>query len=267
MCFRTEETRNLCGQALKSGDSPLVVISGDIEADRPDALENRHQTHGNKLLRRKILDPAEEILGFQIIPTANNIAVSFVFGSEDYNDLVNSGFPTDVFGLFVNGVNYGLVPGTGTAISAQTVNCGSEGLFGFASGIGAQNCSLYRDNPAFFGSIDSELDGLTTLLTLTIPVNLGQVNSIVFGIADAFDGTGSRLVVLRRHRALTRLTAVARCTITDDYRLRRSDFAATRVRKLHHAERYPDVRNRCATPPVAQDRRGRSEAWFRATGR
>ena len=36
------------------------------------------------------------------------LSLQLVFGSEDYNDLVNSGFPTDVFGIFVNGVNYGV---------------------------------------------------------------------------------------------------------------------------------------------------------------
>lgn len=136
------------------------------------------------------------LLGFRFVPTANNIALSFVFASEDYNDLVNTGFPTDVFGIFVNGVNVALVPGTQTPISAQTVNCGSGGLFGFASGVGAQDCAAYRDNPPFFGTIDTELDGLTTVFTLMIPVTFGQVTTITIGIADAFDDVGDSALLL-----------------------------------------------------------------------
>lgn len=135
------------------------------------------------------------ILGFQFIPQESFLQLSFVFASEDYNDLVNSGFPTDVFGIFVNGVNYALVPGTSSPISASTVNCGGP-TSGPAPNVGGQNCARYRDNAPFFGVIDSELDGFTTEFTLLIPVNAASVNTMQIGIADNLDFFGDSALLL-----------------------------------------------------------------------
>ena len=126
------------------------------------------------------------ILSFQVIPAGDSLKLTYVFGSEDYNRWVNSGIPTDVIGIFVNGVNYAVVPGTSTPISASTVNCGGPSSEE-ATGAGAQNCDLYRDNPPFVGSIDTELNGLTVELTVTAPLKSGEVNTVRIGIADAFD--------------------------------------------------------------------------------
>jgi len=135
------------------------------------------------------------ILGFQFVPQASFLSLSFVFGSEDYNDLVNSGFPTDVFGVFVNGVNYALLPGTSTPISAATVNCGGP-TSGPAPG-GGQNCSLYRDNAPFFGLVDSEVDGFTTKFNVLLPVNAGSVNTLQIGIADNLDSFSDSALLLQ----------------------------------------------------------------------
>ncbi len=135
------------------------------------------------------------ILGFQFIPKDSFLRLSFVFASEDYNDLVSSGFPTDVFGIFVNGVNYALVPGTSSPISASSVNCGGP-TSGPAPNSGGQNCGLFRDNPSFFDTIDSELDGFTTKFTMLIPVNANSANSLQFGIADNLDSFGDSALLL-----------------------------------------------------------------------
>ena len=135
------------------------------------------------------------VLSFQIVPQASVLTLSFVFGSEDYNDVVNSGFPTDVFGIFVNGVNYARAPGSGLPISASTVNCGGP-TSGPANNVGAANCASFRDNAPFFGSIESELDGVTILFNLAIPVNVGVVNSIAIGIADTLDASGDSALML-----------------------------------------------------------------------
>ncbi len=136
------------------------------------------------------------MLSFEFIPLYSTLTLSFVFASEDYNDLVNSGFPTDVFGVFINGVNQAFVAGTNLAISASTINCGGP-TSGPANGAGAQNCDLYRDNPPFFDDIDSELNGFTVVLDLAMSVNAGQVNSMSIGIADAADTWGDSAVLLR----------------------------------------------------------------------
>lgn len=126
------------------------------------------------------------ILSFQFVPAGDTLKLTYVFGSEDYNNWVNSGIPTDVIGIFVNGVNYAVVPDTTTPISASTVNCGGPSS-GAATGSNAQNCQLYRDNPPFVGAIDTELNGLTVALTVAAPVTSGKVNTVQIGIADAFD--------------------------------------------------------------------------------
>jgi hypothetical protein len=136
------------------------------------------------------------ILGFQFIPQGSFLRLSFVFGSEDYNDLVNAGFPTDVFGIFMNGVNYALVPGTSTPISASSVNCGGP-TSGAAPNVGGQNCGLFRDNPPFFGTIDSEVDGFTTKFTLLLPVNSGATNTFQLGIADSLDSFGDSTLMIQ----------------------------------------------------------------------
>ena len=136
------------------------------------------------------------MLSFQFVPQYGTLTLSLVFGSEDYNDLVNAGFPTDVFGVFVNGVNQALVPGTGLADLGIDASIAAARPRAPANGVGAQNCALYRDNPPFFDSIDSELDGYHRVLNLTMPVNAGQVNSISIGIADALDTVGDSAVLL-----------------------------------------------------------------------
>ena len=136
------------------------------------------------------------ILSFQFIPSGSSITLKYVFGSEEYGDVVNTGFPNDVLGFFVNGVNYARVPGTSTAVSTATINCGGP-TSGAANNVSPQNCNLYRDNPPFFGKIETELDGLTVVLTLTAPVNAGQVNTLQLGIANALDTFGDSAVFIQ----------------------------------------------------------------------
>jgi hypothetical protein len=136
------------------------------------------------------------ILSFQFIPVGNTITLKYVFASEEYGDVVNTGFPPDVLGIFVNGVNYANVPGTNVPVSTASINCGGP-TSGAASGVNPQNCNLYRDNPPFFGQIQTELDGLTVVLTLTAPVIAGQVNTIQFGIANSSDSYADSAVFIQ----------------------------------------------------------------------
>ena len=99
-------------------------------------------------------------------------------------------------GIFVNGVNYAFVPGTVTPVSTATINCGGP-TSGAATNVNATNCNLYRDNPPFFGKIETELDGLTVVLTLTAPVLAGQVNTIQLGIANSSDSFADSAVFIQ----------------------------------------------------------------------
>jgi len=105
------------------------------------------------------------------VPTSNSISLSYVFSSEEYNEYVGSSY-NDVFGFFVNGTNCALV--NGTPVSINNINAGS-------------NATLYIDNTA--GTLDTEMDGLTTVLKCNAVVNAGVSNHIKLAIADVSDGS------------------------------------------------------------------------------
>lgn len=112
------------------------------------------------------------------LPGATMAMVSFqyVFASEEYNEYVGSEY-NDVFGFFVNGVNIALLPGTTTPVSINNVNLSS-------------NLGCYRNNDGCQGSgcpIDTEMDGLTTVLTASVKVVPGEINHIKLAVADAGD--------------------------------------------------------------------------------
>ncbi len=191
----TGDARFVSGSAIDSDDFPNKTTA--FAAGINNAL-TRNTSPGSPLFSN--LTSAQtynaSILSFQFVPTGNTITLKYVFGSEEYGDVVNTGFPPDVLGVFVNGVNYALVPGTSLPVSTASINCGGP-TSGAASNVNPQNCSLYRDNPPFYGNINTELDGLTVVLTLTAPVKAGQVNTIQFGIANSSDSFADSAVFIQ----------------------------------------------------------------------
>ncbi len=118
------------------------------------------------------------------------IQFQYVLSSEEYNEWVNSPF-NDVFGFFLNGVNIAFIPGTtGTAVSINNLNCD----YPYNPPLGSF-CNLFINNrcadipPGNFpcaGARDTEMDGLTVVLTATATLNPGQ-NHIKLAVADAGD--------------------------------------------------------------------------------
>ena len=196
------------GVVLTTGDARFVTGSAISAEDFPNKTTafgagilntlTRNTSSGSPLFASLTSAPTfnASILSFQFIPSGSTITLRYVFGSEEYGDVVNTGYPPDVLGVFVNGVNYARVPGGSVAVSTASINCGGPGS-GAASGVNPQNCSLYRDNPPFFGKIETELDGLTVVLTLTAPVLPGQVNTIQLGIANSADTSADSAVFIQ----------------------------------------------------------------------
>ncbi len=122
------------------------------------------------------------VLEFDFVPDTDVVIFEYVFGSEEYNEWVHSTY-NDVFGFFINGVNHALIPGTSTPVSINNVNGGNP------YGINATNSAYYRNNDLDDGggSINTELDGLTIVLSVTANVNAGETNHIKLAIADAGD--------------------------------------------------------------------------------
>jgi len=118
------------------------------------------------------------ILEFDVVPTSTTVAVSYAFGSEEYNEFVDSQF-NDVVAIFVNGVNCANV--NGLPVSVNTVNA-------------RINADLFVDNT--LGGRDTELDGLTRPLECVAAVNPGAPNRVRIAIADTADGFWDAAVFL-----------------------------------------------------------------------
>jgi hypothetical protein len=117
------------------------------------------------------------VLQFDFVPKGPQVSFQYVFGSEEYNQFVGTQF-NDVFGFFLNGKNVALVPGTNTPVTINTINKNV-------------NSQFYIDNdPTDFngpGPIQTSLNGLTKVLTITANVNPGQINHIKLAIEDVSD--------------------------------------------------------------------------------
>ena len=112
-----------------------------------------------------LLDPNEDrrtedatVLEFDFVPTSNKVSFRYVFGSEEYLDFVEQGY-NDVFGFFVNGQNCAVVGSD--PVSVDSIN-------------DVRNSQFFRDNTS--GVLNTEMDGLTTVLTCVADVNQGQTN-------------------------------------------------------------------------------------------
>lgn len=129
------------------------------------------------------------ILEFDFIATGDSLAFQYIFGSEEYQEFVNSSF-NDNFAFFLSGpgiagtysngaVNIALIPGTTDPVSINTVNAGL-------------NSAYYYDNEVptsdLFNSI--QYDGMTTPLMACIgQLSIGEVYHIKLAIANVADGS------------------------------------------------------------------------------
>lgn len=174
------------------GGADIIGFEGGIILSSGDIYNNKGSnstpaiSHDNGMPGDADLDVAAgastndaSVLEFDIVPTFDKISVQYVFASEEYNEFVGSSF-NDVFGFYVNGNNCAKV-GT-SAVSVNTINLGS-------------NADRYRDNES--GTINTEMDGLTTVLTCTATVTPGATSHIKLAIADASDSAWDSNVFLK----------------------------------------------------------------------
>ena len=126
------------------------------------------------------------ILEFDFVPMGATVQFEYVFSSEEYSDFSNTSF-NDVFGFFINGSsgNCATVPITGQPVSINTINNGND-VGGDAT---PHNPALFRDNVRPAGpTIDTQMDGLTVVLTCKATVTPNATNHMKLAIADASDG-------------------------------------------------------------------------------
>lgn len=123
------------------------------------------------------------VLQFDFTPQYPTIQFRYVFSSEEYSDYSNTQY-NDVFAFFVNGVNCALVPGTSQPVSVNTINNGNDSSGGDVT---PHNPAYFRDNVRPAPAFDTQMDGLTTVLTCNATVNPGVANHMKLAIADASD--------------------------------------------------------------------------------
>lgn len=147
------------------------------------------------------------VLEFDFVPVETTLQFDYVFSSDEYNEFANSQF-NDVFAFFVNGTNCAVVPGTSPAeaVSINTINGGNP------LGTDAKHPELYRNNdpdepPST--PIDTEMDGLTTVLGCSATVNPGVTNHMKLAIADASDSRYDSNVFLRAGSLVSGTTTTA----------------------------------------------------------
>lgn len=138
----------------------------------------------NAIVSPRVTNDAS-VLEINFTPDGNKITFSYVFGSEEYNEYVNSSF-NDVFAFFVNGVNAALIPGTSTPVTINNINCNNP--YNPPTG---SNCDLFINNDLQDGggSLDTQLDGLTKVLFIAADVNPGVANTLKIAIADTSDSS------------------------------------------------------------------------------
>ena len=180
------------GNGILGFDGGVVLGSGKVQTKAGDGSNSRgvegpngadnnstnFGTPGDPQLSQLAGGPTNDAatLQFSFVPAQNTVSFRYVFSSDEYNEYVNQF--NDVFAFYVNGQNCATVPGPNgpEPVSINTINKG-------------KNAQLYRNNDPSDGppTIDTEMDGLTVVLTCSANVNAGQPNTMKLSIADALD--------------------------------------------------------------------------------
>ncbi len=120
--------------------------------------------------------------------SGGDASFNFVFGSEEYNEYVNSVY-NDVYGFFLDGTavgnNVALIPGTTMPISINNVNLG-------------QNSGYYNDNESN-GTFPFEYDGFTDMFTIVMKGLSPGKHTMTIAIADAGDRILDSGVFIQAH--------------------------------------------------------------------
>lgn len=172
-------------------DAGVVLSSGRIaDASGPNDSDSTTTVFGSAgdanldSLISGFLTEDAAVLEFDFEATAGTVSFQYIFGSEEYNEYVNSSY-NDVFGFFLDGVNVALIPGTSTPVSINNVNNGS-------------NSQFYHSNDPSDGAptpYTIEADGFTTIFQASASVSSGS-HHIKLAIADAGDAAYDSWVFL-----------------------------------------------------------------------
>ena len=133
-------------------------------------------------------------LDINFTPTGNVMTMQFTFASDEFPEYSNSIY-NDIVGVWINGQYVNFEVGDGN-VAVGNVNQN-------------ENVNLFNDNTG--DQFNTEMDGFTVTMTLTIPVNPGVPNDIRIGIADTADSNYDSNLLIAADSVQTELVA-----LTDD---------------------------------------------------
>ncbi len=177
----TYSNGNSISGPVTPGDSGIILSTGFAASFTNDTGEANQlvNTSGNTtgqddfaefndLALARTFDSAR--LDVDFIPDSSVLTMDFVFSSEEYQEFENSIYQ-DFVGVWVNGSRVLMEIGNGD-IDPGNVNTTNN-----------VNMSVNNNNDEF----NTEMDGFTITLSLTMNVNPGVVNSLRIAIADVAD--------------------------------------------------------------------------------
>ena len=128
------------------------------------------------------------VLEFSFIPAGDTLSFRYVFASEEYNENLDKAYGDDFIGFFVDGQNCATV--NGDLVSVNTINNGDP----HRPNIVPSHPDLYIDNLA--PTLNTQMDGLTVVLTCNASITRGVVTTIKLAIGDGTDFVGDSNVFL-----------------------------------------------------------------------
>ncbi len=183
------------------GDTGVMFSTGDLRGFTNNAAQSNLRTGTTTSSSGPNNDPTfnaaagantydASYIDVDFIPTGDVMTMQFVFSSEEYPEYTNGQFQ-DFVGVWINGSQVDLAVGDGD-IDPNNLNSGNNG-------------NLFIDNTA--DQYNTEMDGFSVTMTLTIPVNSGATNSIRIGVADVSDNRYDSTLLIAGNSVQTTLVA------------------------------------------------------------
>ncbi len=175
------------GKDIIGFESGIILGTGkikDVVGPNTTTVDTRFAGPGDDQLTALAGQTTQDaaVLTFDFVPNGDKVYFNFVFSSEEYNQYV--GQYNDVFAFYVNGENCALVGDK--PVSINTINKGNTGT---DTGPTASNPELYRNNMPHNApnGINTQMNGLTTVLTCEAEVKPDETNTMKLAIADSGD--------------------------------------------------------------------------------
>ena len=175
--------------AVTPSDSGVILSTGRVQNftngsgdpnTSPSTSTNTNGVNNDPLLNaiagNNTFDAA--ILEVDFIADTEFLSMQFTFASEEYPEYVNSIF-NDAVGIWINGQ---LV--MSPILNVTQINTVNQ----------SSNESLFVDNTG--DDYNTEMDGFTVTLSVLIPVNIGQENTLRIAIADVADSSYDSAILI-----------------------------------------------------------------------